>query len=206
MIVFILPLLCFLLGYVIARTKKLTAKRDATEKSEDKQLSKLNKILALLLGLAKVIFWMIYISLIFKVILVPVINEYNPLGPIHTDVAKRISSPDYTKTALLIRRNAFDLNYAVRIQEGQMGFDIKTLHWTRDFLPNIRVNWDEELIWSYDSSILVMSVDNEFDEEEKYMWAYDFKDNKEYKDEILITEILNTRNEGKENPEDVFYK
>ena len=83
---------------------------------------------------------------------------------------------------------------------------MKTLHWTRDFLPDISVNWDEELIWSYDSSFLVMSVDNPFDDEEKYMWAYDFKDNKEYADETLITEILNTRNEGKENPVEVFYK
>lgn len=51
-----------------------------------------------------------------------------------------------------------------------------------------------------------MSVDNPFDDEEKYMWAYDFKDDKEYADETLILEILNSRNEGKENPVEVWYQ
>jgi hypothetical protein len=149
------------------------------------------------------IFWATYVLLICKVFLLPLIQDFPPLGPIYSDVAKRISSPDYTKTALLIRRDAWDLNYVVKIKEGIL---TKTLHWTQDFYPDARVNWDEELIWSYDSSFLVMSVDNPFDDEEKYMWAYDFNDGKEYTDETKIMEILNSRNEGKKNPIETWYQ
>ena len=122
----------------------------------------------------------------------------------HIDVAKRIESPDRTKTALLIRRPSWiDLNFLIEIKDGIFS---KDLHKSKDFSPDSRVDWNEELIWSYDSSFLVMSVDNEFDEEEKYMWAYDFKDNKEYTDEAKIMEILNSRNEGKENPVEARYQ
>ena len=206
MIVFILPLLfCFLLGYIIGKRKKLTDKMATADVAVDAPMPKPSKKLGLLFGFLKVFFWITYILLIIKVILIPVIKEYGygPLGPIHTDVAKRISSPDYTKTALLIRRFAFDLNFAVKIKKGPL---TKTLHWTRDFYPDDWVNWNEELVWSYDSSFLVMSVDNPFDDEEKYMWAYDFKDDNEYADETLILEILNSRNEGKENPVEVLYQ
>ncbi|MHC5180947.1 MAG: hypothetical protein ACYSOW_03620, partial [Planctomycetota bacterium] len=104
----------------------------------------------------------------------------------------------------LIRRPSWiDLNFLIEIKDGIFS---KDLHKSKDFSPDSRVDWNEELIWSYDSSFLVMSVDNEFDEEEKYMWAYDFKDNKEYTDEAKIMEILNSRNEGKENPVEARYQ
>lgn len=38
-----------------------------------------------------------------------------PLGPIISDVSKRLEAPDHTKTALLIRRKAFDLNFWSRL-------------------------------------------------------------------------------------------
>ena len=40
------------------------------------------------------------------------------LIPTRTDVAKRIKSPDGTKTALLIRKNTEFLRFAVKIKEG----------------------------------------------------------------------------------------
>ena len=130
-----------------------------------------------------------YILLLFfflwQTVLGRLINEFMPLGPIYTDVAKRVESPDHTKTALLIRKNGFDLNFAVKIKEG---LKIKTLHWTRDFRPNLSADWHEQLIWSDDSSFLVMTLEepphkqlNGNSQVKKYVWAYDFKDNKEYK-------------------------
>ena len=135
----------------------------------------------------KIIFWITYILLICKVLLFPLINEFPPLGPIYKDVAKRISSPDYTKMALLIRYEGLDLIYIVKIKEGIV---TKTLHSMEDYHPDNRVNWKEELKWSYDSSFLIMIVDNPHDNNEQYMWAYDFKDNKEYTDATLIRSSL----------------
>ena len=98
-----------------------------------------------------------------------------------------------------------DLNFIVNIKEGS--FSKKTLHVSRDFLPDRSADYKEELIWSDDSSFLIMSVDDPFDNSpEKYMWAYDFKDNKEYTDETTIMGILNSRNEGKENAVEARYQ
>ena len=149
-----------------------------------------------------VFFFVTYFLLIFKVSFRPIANEIGFM-PVYEDVVKRIDSPDRSKAALLIRRTSFDLNFYVKIKEG---FFSKNIHKSRDFTPYQFVDWNEELKWSYDSSFLVMSVDNEFDKEEKYMWAYDFKEQKEYTDETAITEILNSRNAGKENPVEARYQ
>ena len=122
------------------------------------------------------------------------IDEFIPPGPIRTDVAKRIKSPDFNKTALLIRRNAFDLNFVVKIKE-KLG--TRTLHWTRDFIPDLTADWNEQIVWSDDSSLIVLTVDDVRNDYEKYMWAYDFKNNKEYIDKEKIIEILNSRNTEK---------
>ena len=123
---------------------------------------------------------------------------------VDADVAKRIQSPDNTKIARLIRRKAFiDLNFFVEIKNG---LTFRQLHKSRDFSPDKRVDWNEQLIWSYDSSLLYMSVDNQFDNLEKYVWAYDFKHNKEYTTESVIMEIMDSRNSGKDNPVEKRYK
>lgn len=129
-----------------------------------------------------------YILLLFfflwQIVLGRLINEFVPLGPIYTDVTKRIESPDHTKTALLIRRSGWDLNFAVKIKEG---LKTTTLHWTGDFRPNLSADWNEQLIWSNDSSFLVMTLEEPSRRQlngsslvKKYVWAHDFKDNKEY--------------------------
>ena len=141
--------------------------------------------------------------LLVYLIVIYTIASFISLVYVDVDVAKRIESPDRSKTALLIRRSAFDLNFYIEIKDG---FFSKDLHKSKDFLPDSRVDWNEELIWSYDSSFLVISVDNKFDEEEKYIWAYDFNENKEYTDVAEIMELLNSRNEGKENPVEAMYQ
>src|SRR3972149_6807483 len=143
----------------------------------------------------KVFFIATYIFLLplflWQVLLRPLIDEFIPLGPIYTDVSKRIKSPDGTKTAVLIRRNAWDLNFAVKIKEG---LKTKTLHWTHDFVPNLAADWNEQIIWSDDSNLIILKVDEQLHKRpeskgllddnpwyywqpspEKYIWAYDFK-------------------------------
>jgi len=143
----------------------------------------------------KVVLTATYIFLLFfflwHVLLKPLIDEFIPLGgPISADVAKRIVSPDRTKTALLIRRNAFDLNFAVKIKKGLF---TKTLHWTRDFIPDRTADWNEQIIWSDDSDFIIMTVDDVRNNNEKYMWAYSFSNGKEYYDKDIIMNILSSR-------------
>lgn len=107
------------------------------------------------------------------------------------DVAKRIQSPDQTKTALLIRRYAFiDLNFVVKIKSG---FFAKTLHLSKDFDHDHSRDWNEKIIWSDDSTFLVMMVDDPLADNKIYMWAYDFKNNREYLNSDSIINILSSR-------------
>ena len=146
----------------------------------------------------KVIFRGTYVFLflffLWQILLRPLIDEFMPMGPIRTDVAKRIESPDGTKTALLIRRNGWDLNFAVKIKEN---LRTKTLHWSRDFVPDLKADWNEQIVWSDDSSFIVLTVDDVQNSNEKYMWAYDFRSRKEYYDKDEIISILSSRSEKK---------
>ena len=125
-------------------------------------------------------------------------------GSVQSDVVKRIQSPDRTKMALLVRRHALvDLNFLVQLEEDS---SIKTLHFSKDFAADFSADWKEKLVWSNDSTFLVMMVDDINQNNQKYMWAYDFKDDKEYTDETEIMKILDSRNEGKENLPEMKYK
>jgi hypothetical protein len=144
--------------------------------------------------ISKALFTTTYVLLLFfflwQILLRPLIDEFIPLGPIYTDVAKRIKSPDGTKTALLIRRNAWHLGFEVKIKEG---LKTKTLHWSRNFDPDLKADWNEKIVWSDDSSFIILTVDNVQNDNEKYMWAYDFRDGKEYRDKDTIFSIMNSR-------------
>lgn len=168
----------------------------------------------------KFIFVTTYVFLLlfflWQILLRPSIHEFMPMGPIYTDIAKRIESPDGTKTAILIRSNGWDLNFAVKIKEG---LKTRTLHWTRDFVPNLAADWNEKIIWSDDSSFIVLTVEEPpykryytdvfgnklwcyYEQNEKYIWAYDFRDRKEYYDKDTIISILNSRGKKDEADKD----
>jgi len=142
----------------------------------------------------KVIFTTTYVFLLFfflwQILFRPLIDEFIPLGPIRTDVAKRIRSPDGTKTALLIRRNAWHLSFAVKIKEG---FKTRTLYWKRSFDPDLKADWNEKIIWSDDSTFIVLTVDDVQNNNEECMWSYDFQEGKEYQNKDTIISILNSR-------------
>jgi len=125
---------------------------------------------------------------LWQCVIGPVLNEYMPfVGPVRTDVAKRIESPDSSKTAILIRRQAFDLNFYVDIKKG---LRTRKLHRSRDFYPNSQLDFNEKIVWSNDSNLLVLMIDDVSGNNEKYMWAYDFRDKKEYYDNDKITEMM----------------
>jgi hypothetical protein len=124
---------------------------------------------------------------LWQVLFGPLIYKFLPM---RTDVAKRIKSPDGKKTALLIRRNAEYLRFAVKVKEG---LKTRILHTSLNFTPDLKADWNEKIIWSDDSNFLVLTVDDVQNNNEKCMWAYDFKDRIEYDDKDTIISIMNSR-------------
>jgi len=69
------------------------------------------------------------------------LNHLVPFGPIIEDVSKRIESPDHSKTALLIRRKGFDLNFVLKIADGNRS---KTIYTSPDYNADPTMDWNEQ--------------------------------------------------------------
>ena len=117
------------------------------------------------------------------------------MGEIKTDVSRRIMSPDRTKTAILIRRHAFDLNFKVDVKSGRKK---KKLFFSHDYYPDLTINWNENIECSADSSLLVLTI-REPDANEPFMWAYDFKEKKELSKNQVIKSLWKERNKDQED-------
>jgi hypothetical protein len=117
------------------------------------------------------------------------------MGEIKSDVSRRHMSPDRTKTAILIRRHAFDLNFKVDVKSGGKK---KNLFYSHDYFPNLTINWNENIEWSADSSLLVLTI-HEPDANEPFTWAYDFKEKKELSNIQLIKSLWKDRNKDQED-------
>jgi len=135
----------------------------------------------------------------------------NFFGPITSDVSRRLMSPDHTKTAFLIRRYAFDLNFGVTVIYG--GDRLKNakkyscykrkaekLFWSRDYFPCLDVNWNENIEWSTDSSLLKLII-HDPEEAKPFTWAYDFANEREITEANEIQLLWNQRNQIPDNNE-----
>ena len=112
-----------------------------------------------------------------------------------SDISRRIMSPDRTKTAMLIRKHAFDLNFKLEVKSGRKK---KKLFFSHDYYPDLTINWNENIEWSADSSLLVLTI-HEPDANEPFMWAYDFKEKKELPNIQLIKSLWKDRNKDQED-------
>jgi hypothetical protein len=120
------------------------------------------------------------------------LSHLGPLGPITSDVSKRLESPDHTKTALLVRRKAFDLNFLVKIKSG---WRTSTLYDSPDYNTDPTVDWNERIKWSSDSSMLVFSTDEIPPYFKSRTWAYDFRNNVAVTEPERIFSLLKERNQ-----------
>ena len=125
----------------------------------------------------KMVFATLYVFLLlfflWKVLFGPLFT------PVSTDVAKRIKSPDGTKTALLIRTNARRVHFAVQ-QEGLINRTLFSCGGF-DFDPNVNTDYNERIIWSDDSTFIALLVDDVGWRpyvNHPVMWGYDFKNGK----------------------------
>jgi len=117
------------------------------------------------------------------------------------DVSRRLTAPDQSKTALLVREYAFDLNFLLFIDDHDRTalppFFEAALWRSGDFNPETHVNFHEDLEWSNDSSVIAVIIDG------NYEYAYDFKLARQYEalgtedalsNEIAIQRLLRVRN------------
>jgi hypothetical protein len=94
-----------------------------------------------------------------------------PFGPIIEDASKRIESPDDLKTALLVRRLAFDLSFDPKIVDGNRTQKIYT---SPDYDTFTVIVEDERIRWSRDSSLLVCASVGIRKNSPPHAWAFDF--------------------------------
>ncbi len=107
------------------------------------------------------------------------------------DVSRRVTAPDESKTALLTRSVAFDMNYRLYIVDNEIMSAScepdKALWISRDYNPDTRDNWHEDVEWSTDSSIIAISVEG------TYVYAYDFSAEKPIDNPADIQRLLDSQ-------------
>jgi hypothetical protein len=106
------------------------------------------------------------------------------------DVARRVTAPDGSKTALLLRDFFFiDLNFHLFIVKAPYADppDLRKALWvSQDYLPDT-INWHEDIEWSADSSVIAVIV------EDQYVFAYDFELDQRLEDPEAIRRLLAVR-------------
>ena len=120
-----------------------------------------------------------------------IISQFGPFGPIISDVSRRLEAPDHTKTALLIKRKAFDLNFVVKVEDG---LRTSTLYFSPDYNTDPTIDWNERIQWSHDSSLLVFSTDAIPPYFPAKIWAFDFGNSVAVTDREKIMSMLRERN------------
>ena len=118
----------------------------------------------------------------------------NNMMPYEEHIVKKLKSPDCSRTALLVNTLGLDRNFIVRVE-----YDGKSepLFRSRDYNPDQCINWHEDIIWSADSSFLVLALDDVSTKENTYKWGFDFKNNSTWSDQNQIISILERRNSTK---------
>ncbi|MHC4535794.1 MAG: hypothetical protein ACYS6K_17730 [Planctomycetota bacterium] len=121
------------------------------------------------------------------------------------DVVKRLASPNRKLAAFLISDNhGSERNIHVAVLPYE--FIHRTCKFS-DFVnnkrrhlfhgafdPNVTVNLHENIEWSEDSSLIVLTADVEY-KAEPFKWAYDFNTSKEVTDPNLIESLWHERNQ-----------
>lgn len=148
------------------------------------QKSKLKRIVVIGVHLVVVLVAVGFLS-------ISMLDRFIANGP--SDIALRVSSPDGTKTAVLVRDYAFDLNFKLYITTKEfenipLSRTIRTSLWdhlwcSRDYPPEA-ADFDENIEWSEDSLFIAVSIQNE------YVFGYDFDKQEKYEDEEEILDRL----------------
>lgn len=108
-----------------------------------------------------------------------------------SDVARRLTAPDSSRTAVLTREFWFDMNFRLYIIDDSFSDPpcrVSEALWSsRDYNPDPRDNWHEDIEWSKDSSVIAVIINGQ------YMFAYDFAMAHSIEDHNDIQQLLNRR-------------
>ena len=100
------------------------------------------------------------------------------------EYSRWVMAYDRSKTAILVRKYGFDLNFLLFIQESgsqEAPTDRTKAIWiSHDYDPSPYKEWGEDIKWSGDSSIVAVKIDNE------YVFSYDFNTSKQTDDPEII--------------------
>ena len=123
---------------------------------------------------------------------------------IRGDVVKRLSSPNHQWAAFLISRNdGSERNIDVAILPYEfIHRRLRRSHYVNNeraplfhgpfFTPDVTVNLHENIEWSEDSSLLILTVDYK---PTPFKWAYDFNARKKVTDPNVIESLWHERNQ-----------
>ena len=143
---------------------------------------------------AKIIFSILGIAtlgyILYQLFLLSYFIAAGPFSTHAYDVSRRLSSPDGTKTVLLVRDYAFDLNFKLFVVDNSYSAppDSNSYLWlSPDYNPETNQNFHEDLEWSKDSSVIAVIIDGE------YVFAHDFSLNENIEGEERIKQLLETR-------------
>ena len=135
-----------------------------------------------------------------------VIYHIHTSRPIPEDVVKRLASPNREWAAFLISTNySSERNIDVAVLPYEVIHrHLKFSDYVNNesthlfhgpyFNPDFKVNLHENIEWSEDSSLLILTVDYEH-KQEPFKWAYDFNTRKEVTDPNLIESLWRERNQ-----------
>ncbi|MCP4535670.1 MAG: hypothetical protein GY832_00820 [Chloroflexi bacterium] len=141
--------------------------------------------------IAKVFFvvtWLLlFVHFVFFTLITPFLSGvYN--GP--DDVSRRVTAPNGSKTALLVRDFSFmDLNFRLFTVETSYAElpGVEEAIWSScDYEPTTR-NWHEDIEWSADSLVVAVIVEDE------YVFAYNFETDQPLEDPERIKTVLQSR-------------
>ena len=130
-------------------------------------------------------------------------------GPI--DVARRVTSPDWSRTAILVRSydSLLDLNFALYITDDEFA-DVtrrdedatfvttrevtdltdsplwiqRALWISPDYEPTTQRNWYEDVVWREDGEVVAVTIEGQF------VFAYNFETGQQYEDSTQIQALL----------------
>ena len=101
-------------------------------------------------------------------------NDPVPFGPIIEDVSKRIESPYHLKTAHLIRRRAFDLNFVLKIVDGNRS---QTIYTPPDYNTDPTIDCNERINGHATRLCSFFASDGLSKNSLPQTWAFDFSVN-----------------------------
>jgi hypothetical protein len=107
------------------------------------------------------------------------------------EYSRWVTAHDRSKIAVLVRRYAFDMNFALFIVDPsspRIPDDLDQAIWiSKDYEPTTYRNWHEELEWSGDSTVVAVIIEGE------YVYAYDFTTGQGLEQSEAIKKLLKAR-------------